>query len=223
MNLEFIDTIGLAFLLEGFVWYAIIGKDLKGSAMSATPERTVKETYPVKPGDWVVSKFDLAKVAKVKSVYRLDVEGFTGKCLVDLVLYSRSGEVVGRESPSMGGPKKFEPAMDYCDWERIDDPGFPIELRAVPDAKRLGTSTLMFATRGNRLPDREWVKPERKLRAPRSVEKHPETDFDPELEAAARRMAAQELRDAHRKGSIDLLIKRAEELEREAETICPRV
>lgn len=194
--------------------------------MSTAPKRNANETYPVKPGDWVVSKFDPAKVAKVKSVYRIDAEGFAEKCFVDLVLYSRSGNVIGRASPALNGPRKFEPAMEYDDWVRIDNPRFPIEIVAVPDPKKPGTSTMIYATRGIRLPDRKWVKPERKPKLPMAFVAPdvdaPKSDFAPEMEAAARRMAAQELRDSHKQGDLERLLKRADELEREADILCPR-
>lgn len=43
---------------------------------------------------------------------------------LDLVLYSRTGMRIGRESPAMGGPTSFEP---YCNselWEPIGEPKF---------------------------------------------------------------------------------------------------
>lgn len=184
--------------------------------LSANQNATV-QTLPAKPGDWVVAKHDLGRVAKVKDVYR-DEHGVA----VDLVLYARSGDVIGRESPAMGGPRTFEPSLNYEDWERIDDPKFPIELRWIPDKEDPTRNVAAYATRGKRLPDLEWTRPVRKSKTVRA--RKPSTDFNPEMEAAARRMAAQELRDMFRSkiGSPDALVKRAEELERGADSIAPR-
>lgn len=56
------------------------------------------------------------RIARVKTVYD---DG-----ALDLVLYSYTGERIGRESPAMGGPTGFEP---YCHselWEPIAKPDF---------------------------------------------------------------------------------------------------
>jgi hypothetical protein len=177
--------------------------------------KNAETTFPVKPGDWVVDRSDAGKVAMVKGVYR-DTE-----VLVDLALYDRDGKLIGRASPAIGGPRNFEPAMTYGNWERIDDPRFPIGLRWIPSEKDPNVSVAIHATKGKRLPDREWVKPKRRLRLPAAVVRRG-TDYDPVLEASARRMAAQELRSFHKAGNPDLLVKRAEELEREADAISPR-
>jgi hypothetical protein len=59
--------------------------------------------FPFRPGDWVSDQS--GNVAKVKGVW----EGKPGEVLIDLVLYNRSGERIGRDSPAMGGPRTFEP------------------------------------------------------------------------------------------------------------------
>lgn len=168
-----------------------------------------EETFPVKPGDWVVDKCVPDRVAIVKQVYR----DSCGVC-VDLYLYDHEGDRMMRQSPHMGGPRTFEPACDYANYQRIEKPQFPITLkwRSLGD----GVKRAEYHHCGEVLPDRQWKRPERK---PRQLPMPVRTDYDPRMEAAARRMAAQELRDTGRKLNLPELAKRAEELEAEAKRI----
>ncbi len=72
-------------------------------------------------GAWVASfhskSLDLgARIGRVKWVYD---DGS-----LDIVLYSKTGARIGRESPSMGGPKGFEPYCCADNWEPIERPDF---------------------------------------------------------------------------------------------------
>lgn len=166
--------------------------------------------FPVKPGDWVESRSGSGDVATVRAVYRIG-----GDVLVDLVLYDRDGGKVGRRSPACGGPRSFEPACNYDDWQRISEPEFPIPLKWVvtEDGKR----TARYVA-GTVQPDRSWLPRKRKV-APR-VPRVRVGNFDPAVEIAALRRSAQELRDASRAiGGNDTLIQRAEALDAEAKSL----
>lgn len=80
------------------------------------------------PGGWVVRR-DWQQLAKIKDVN--PAWGSLGATL-DLVIYSRSGERVGRETPAMGGPRGFEPCCDAVEWAPIRQPAF-----ALPKYERL--------------------------------------------------------------------------------------
>lgn len=157
--------------------------------MSSQDEMTV---FPFKPGDWVTDGF--GHVAKVKGVR----EGAPGETLLDLWLYSRQGDRVGRESPSMGGPRTYEPACSSEGWLRIAKPDFPLELKWVPNDN--GTVSAGYYA-GKPLPPANWTPPKRKAGATspflRALERLPKDDpFRKTLEAIAdghndpRRLAA---------------------------------
>lgn len=172
-------------------------------------------TFPVKPGDWVASRHDPSKVARVRAV---DFDPAEAETIVDLVLYARDGRKVGRESPAFGGPRSYEPACSYSNWRRIAKPEFPLSLRWRNNED--GTRTAGYAS-GEPLPDREWRKPLQSVPVlPASLAAKP--NHDPESEAAGLRLAAQELRDAARKHGVGALAEKADELEREAEALSPR-
>lgn len=78
---------------------------------------------PFKPGDWVIRR-DWLQLAKVK-----DYTPASGRweATLDLVIYDRSGERIGRESPAMGGPRGFEPCCPASDWAQILKPAFPLQ------------------------------------------------------------------------------------------------
>lgn len=108
---------------------------------------------PFKPGDWVADAN--VNVARVKDVYNLN-----GEALLDLVMFSRDGERLGRVSPAMGGPRGFEPAMNGDDWKRINKPIFPIQIKWVPSDTPGRVVARYFA--GDRLPPLDWTpKPRR--------------------------------------------------------------
>lgn len=166
------------------------------------------EILPVKPGDWVASRYDAGRVAKVRQVYR-----YQDEVLVDLILFSRTGEKIGRESEPLGGMLTFEPACPYRDWQRIQQPEFPISLRWVPNPDGIGTAG--YHHNGSVLPDRAWTRPIRKGLGGGGRA----GNFNPEMEAAALRRAAQELRDAASAPQRQSLLDRAASLERQAGTI----
>jgi len=176
---------------------------------------TDARTYPVKPGDWVASRHDPSCVARVRDV---GFDPVAQEAVVDLVLYARDGRKIGRESPVMGGPRSYEPACSYSNWRRISKPGFPLSLEWVDNGD--GTRHAGYAS-GNTLPDREWRRPQAALPAARPTHMA-RPNYDPESEAAGRRLAAQELREAARLHGVPSLADKAEELEREADLIAPR-
>jgi hypothetical protein len=86
----------------------------------------VIKPLPFKPGDWVADQG--ARVAKVKSVY------WDGDdVLFDLYIYDDDGRRLGRTSPSMGGPRAYEPCCSANGWTRLmGEPEWPIRVRSVP-------------------------------------------------------------------------------------------
>jgi hypothetical protein len=159
------------------------------------------ETFPVRPGDWLVS--DGERVAQVKRVYRDE-----GQVLVDLFLYDHNGKRVGRVSPAFNGPRTFEPACSLDGWQRIRKPEFPIGPKGLPSED--GSRLVFKLWAGERLPFIKWRPPQRKVKTASS-------DYNPELEKHGRIMAAQILRDVARNhDSPQQLIVEAERLENEA-------
>ncbi|MBX8556958.1 hypothetical protein K5D56_26345 [Pseudomonas cichorii] len=79
---------------------------------------------PLNGKDWVVERdVQHPKLGKVKECYWDGTE----KCWVmDIVLFNADGDHIGRESPAMGGPKSFEPAVPVGYWQRIAEPNFPL-------------------------------------------------------------------------------------------------
>lgn len=47
---------------------------------------------------------------------------------IDIVMFSASGEKLGRISPPEGGPTTYEPSVSASNYERIEEPVFPIKL-----------------------------------------------------------------------------------------------
>lgn len=161
-------------------------------------------TYPVKPGDWLRNKFN-RRIAKVRNIYR---DG--SDVLVDLVLYDAAGTRIGRESPSFGGPRRYEPACDYRDWHRVAKPTFPVE----PDD--MGVRFKPEDSPRDALPERQWV---RRVRLPSNARMPRVRNFDPTVEAEARRLAARQLRDIAREVGHSELATRAATLDAEADAI----
>jgi hypothetical protein len=128
---------------------------------------------PFKPGDWVADQGD--NVAKVKDVYESE-----GEVLLDLVMYDREGEKLGRLSPACGGPRNYEPACSSNLWERIEEPVFPLSLKWITgdDGKR----TARYWT-GKRLPPAQWERKIRKMKVSLQTQENP--DFRRALEAIA--------------------------------------
>jgi len=93
-----------------------------------TPQQIVDRYTPTSPcpfekKDWVMEREVMHPgLAKVKDLYWDPNFGW----VADLVLYSPDGIRIGRESPAMGGPRSFEPAVPVEYWERIEKPVFPL-------------------------------------------------------------------------------------------------
>lgn len=62
------------------------------------------------------------QIGRVKDAYN-DAFGNRG-LLLDIVIYSHTGQRIGRESPALGGPRGFEPACSAEFWEPIEEPDF---------------------------------------------------------------------------------------------------
>lgn len=87
---------------------------------------TPTSNSPVQKKDWVMEKdVQHPLLGCVKDVYW---DGTCQQWVMDLVLYSADGTRVGRQSPAMGGPRSFEPALTCECYNRINKPRFPIQL-----------------------------------------------------------------------------------------------
>ncbi len=77
---------------------------------------------PVWNTDWIVST-DGQQLCKVRSVYSMD-----GTIYMDLYLYDAHGARLPRQSPVMGGPRTFEPSIEFYpdQWLRVAKPNFPL-------------------------------------------------------------------------------------------------
>ena len=80
-----------------------------------------KVHHDMRKGAWVASFNSLsldhgAQIGRVKQVHS---DGS-----LDIVLYSKTGRRIGRESPVMGGPQGFEPCCCAEFWEPIEKPDF---------------------------------------------------------------------------------------------------
>lgn len=135
---------------------------------------------PFRPGDWVVDQNE--NPAQVKAVYemaRLDGQGT--EVLFDLIRYDRDGDKLGRVSPSMGGPRSFEPACSIEGWRRIAEPSFPISPQWVPDGEGNVVSRYWA---GPSLPLANYVPRKRRGRASK-----PTLIFDEDFEKALKAIA----------------------------------
>ena len=138
---------------------------------------TATEPLPFKPNDWVSNNAD--NIARVKKVYR---DG--GEVLLDLVMYDWKGKMLGRVSPSCGGPRTFEPCCAVEGWYRVAEPKFPLQCIFVPD----GTGkSIARHWAGERLPAANWTPPARPSRV---VARNPH-DPDPI------RQALEQIADGH--------------------------
>lgn len=70
-------------------------------------------------GDWVASYEQIGKVLMIHDDGSLNI-----------AIYSRDGNRLGRTSPLMGGPKSFEPCCGPDGWEKINKPSFPLKKLA---------------------------------------------------------------------------------------------
>lgn len=83
----------------------------------------------MKKGDWV-SDFgsDIPQLGRICGTFELD-----GVLYINVVLYDREGTRLGRVSPALGGPRKFEPALDGRLWTVIERPSFPLPITQIDD------------------------------------------------------------------------------------------
>lgn len=103
---------------------------------------------PFAPRDWVASRGDHQRVARVKGVH---AEG--GRIFLDLVLYAHDGCLIGRASHSKGGPRSYEPWCPSANWERISRPDFPLKPSVVTGED--GRERVRFKA-GDRLPPADY-------------------------------------------------------------------
>ena len=66
-------------------------------------------------GSWVTNT---QQIGRVKHIHN---DGF-----IDIIVYDRFGNVIGRTSPAMGGPTSFEPCCNPDNWKEIFEPEFPL-------------------------------------------------------------------------------------------------
>jgi len=105
-----------------------IGEPLSADAQAAiinpTPAPRMLAHFP--KGSWV-AQFDCCAerpiIAQVRDAYSDPLLAGAAP-LLDLVIFNRNGTRIGRQSPSMGGPRGFEPACSSQRWERIERPDF---------------------------------------------------------------------------------------------------
>jgi hypothetical protein len=177
--------------------------------------------YPLTRGDYIIRKYD-NRLARVRSIWWDDYEK---EFCMNLSIVSAEGADMGRVSPACGGPTTFEPAITFRpdEYERIDIPSFPISvaLKWVDggDGKLVARDVASVKV----LPFRKH-KRRAKVR-PKPSPAPIKGNFDPELEAASRRMAAQSLRDIARSSTPDNAEKlraQAKVLEAEADSFAPR-
>ena len=156
---------------------------------------------PIGCGDWVASALSGPfQLGRVRDVYFDRHQGW----LMDVAIYHPDGSRIGRVSPRAGGPSSFEPAIAFKDgWRRIERPKFPLGERndGVPYQGEDGQmhTPLRFsyhqAVRSIPVRGRPVAVEAKAPVEPAPVQR---SNFDPGLEAAARRMAAQTLRDIWR-------------------------
>lgn len=194
---------------------------------------TLDPVLPIIQGDWVSELADTPNplFGRVRSSYIND-----GEILMDVIIYDLAGHRVGRVSPPEGGPTRFEPAIpwDAKRWTRIEKPKFPCDpifgWRANPEKEGVllagysvfsddpgggGFIKKAIRTTNVRLKELSTFSL-RRITSPSSN--------GAEIEAAALRRAAQELRDTIRSSNIpnDVMAtirQRAEALEIEAKAL----
>lgn len=148
---------------------------------------------PCRNGDWVQNKFN-HRIAKVRAVYR---DSLDGAVLVDLWLYDKDGDRIGRTSPAMGGPRSYEPACDYSSWERIKKPSFPLRMRL----QESGTFSYAMPT----LPDGEFLPRSKKTAAVHLLKDASQNDSA--SVSLAHAIAADELAETIRIKGLDGAVK----------------
>lgn len=179
---------------------------------------------PIARGDWVASlPGEPFVIGRVGDVYRGGGEGW----VFNLSIYSTDGERIGRVSDACGGPGGFEPAIPYEQYRRIERPNFPLSKKpdhrptTLPDGGQGHTLAWSFHPSVTTRADRTTATTRKKVTAPVSDVLATISDYEPRLEAASRRMAAQTLRDLLRdlpeSETRDRIRAEVATLEREAE------
>jgi hypothetical protein len=94
------------------------------TAQQTQAHATATTPCPLMKNDWVGEKdVQHPSIGQVKACYW---DRASEEWVMDIVLYSPDGERIGRESPAMGGPTGFEPAVPFQTWSRIAEPNFPL-------------------------------------------------------------------------------------------------
>jgi hypothetical protein len=174
---------------------------------------------PYSKGDWLETTGDRQlQIARVRQAYWYRGSDGSVKLYGDLWLYNYNGDRTGRESPAMGGPRTYEPFCDLSEYQRIEEPEFPIGLHAYDTGKT--SYTFRYQTKAKVLGPR---KPRKKAEPVELVTKmvvvESNNGFDPQAEARALKIAAENLRDTARSLPVEaraLVIEKAEGLERQA-------
>jgi hypothetical protein len=177
---------------------------------------------PYSKGDWLESTGDSQlQIARVRKAYWSRDTNGEPKLYGDLWLYNYNGDKTGRESPAFDGPRSYEPFCDLSDYQRIDEPEFPIELHAHDTGEN--TYTFRYQSKAKVLgPRKPRKKAERVKPVAKVVVVESNNGFDPEAEARALKIAAETLRDTARTLPAEaraLIIEKAVGLERQAASI----
>jgi hypothetical protein len=201
-----------------------------------------ERVLPIVQGDWVAGRDHsrYIQIGRVKQAYwdRLGGRGDGAVCM-NVVLYDYAGKVLGRVSPAMGGPKTYEPAIEFDEtWQRIEKPNFPLrpKLQGIPSDKPgmvTLVDTLFHDEEGAMKPKAIRTKVRKQSSDYRRggrvifVERDPNNGVH--VEVASLRRAAQEMIDTARLvertdgRTSHVLRNRAAELNAEADAIMPRV
>ena len=92
----------------------------------------------MKRGAWVCNfDGDSPQFGRVVGVFKDSLGNY-----INVELYDNDGTFVGRRSPALGGPTRFEPALDPNRWVEIKPPEFPLEVVQIEDPTRLRFGTL---------------------------------------------------------------------------------
>jgi len=185
-----------------------------------SPMTDLRELHvPYSKGDWLETTGERQlQIARVRKAYWSRNSDGEVKLYGDLWLYSYDGDKIGRESPALGGARSYEPFCDLSDYRRIEEPEFPIGLHAFDTGDT--SYTFRYQTKAKVLGHR---KPRKKAVPVKAVSKvivvESDNGFDPQAEARALKIAAENLRDAARTlpdGARELVIEKAIGLENQA-------
>jgi hypothetical protein len=174
---------------------------------------------PYSKGDWLETTGDAhLQIAQVRKAYWYRNSSGEVKLYADLWIYNYNGDRIGRESPALDGPRTYEPHCDLEEFQRIQEPEFPIGLHRYDTSET--SYTYRYQTKAKVLGPR---KPRKKTKVHQPIAKvvivESTNNFDPQAEARALRIAAENLRDAARSLSTEArapVIEKAENLERQA-------